>query len=394
MLLSRILCILLFTALEAVNGDSNPTSNTYERAPGFIKSRISQRDPKTKPINDSQLTRHLIPQPNPKETIGDYFDKYATKLDDPRNSTLMKEVPESSLIGRSLIRGPGYLGSIWNDTQESYNISISRCIQFADTVGTWTTTNGTTIENATLEDIIADLRIPFTTAADLSTYLSSRLLDNTAKIESEAEAFLNSTVCDATKFQSVTGASASSSPLPLPEDSALASKEDSLEDAPHDELRKILSTDVGHAPDVKFWVADGYWTAVLLSAGAVGGVGGALYKGFYNPNATDDRTSVVFSVAAALVITRGVIERLYMTGHMRFIEVSIIGAFLAWVRQAVKDAVAHVAELPSNLRQIGSDNHLSGCLEEIVVDNGYGLPSYSNPPAGVIELSPMGACRG
>lgn len=389
MLLSHTLCILLFTALEVVKGDTYSSYNAYERIPGFIKSRISQRNVQTKPVNDSQLTRHLIPTPNPKETIGDYFDKYATVLDEESNKSQISEVPESQITERNLIRRTGYLGSLWSGPQEVYNISLSRCIQFADTIGTWTNANGITTENATLESINGDLRIPFTSASDLSAHLSSRLLDNAAQAVSEAEAFLNSTVCNST----ITNlASPSTSPLPLPEDSALASKDASWPDMTHDELRRLLSNDVAHALDARFIAIDGYWTAVLMSMSAGAGVGGALYKGFYNRNATSENVAIVCFTAAGLIFARGIIERLYMTGTMRFIEASVISAFTAWFRQAV----AIVAGLQNNMRQISSDNQMSDCLEEIVIDSSEdSLPGYSQPQAGIIELVPMGGlCPG
>ena len=380
--------------LNFVNGAEHVSSEPHHQLPGLIKSRINQRNTKDKSFNNSQ-TRQLVPPPNPKDSVGEYFDKYATVLDEESNSTqITSEVPESELTGRGIDRGTGYLGTVWTGSEESYNISLSRCIVFSDIAGTWTNTNGTTTPNATLEHINSDLRTKYTGAADLSHHLKSRLLDNALHAIAEAEAFLNSTVCPSNQSEQLP---ASTTSLPKPQGSIATIEETSIPDITdlsvpdmtHDELRKLLvtNTDVTHSLNSNFLDIDGYWTSVLMSMTAGAGIGGALYKGFYSHNATSENVAIVCFTAAGLILVRGVVERLYMTGLLKFIEASIISAFTSWFRQAV-DAVASI---PSNLRQIGSDNHISGCLEEIVIDKGMdSLPTFQRPQAGVIEVIPMG----
>ena len=378
---------LVFVALAfgLVNGSIYPSSPPHEQKPTLIRSRISQRTPKHNDLNDSISTGDFPPPPQPDETVGEYFDKYAQILDSTSNTSFISNIKsESELTSRSLVRSSNFLESLWSDDKQDYNISISKCVLFSQTVGPWTASNDSTIANATLEDINNDLQRNVTTPATLSKHLQSRLLANAILAATEAESFLNDTICD---YES---GSAPLTPDPLPSPSTEIETDDSTTDLiiAHDELRKLLTSNTAHALDTKFFAVDGYWTGILMSMGAGAAVGGSLYKGFYNHNATATNVAVVCFAAAGLIMMRGIIERWYMNGSLRFVEASVLAAFTSWFRQAVAWGLSMQKEY---MRQVGADQQESGCLEEAVIEGGVGsLPGYSNSRAGVIELIPMG----
>ena len=122
----------------------------------------------------------------------------------------------------------------------------------------------------------------------------------------------------------------------------------------------------------------------------------ALYKGFYNHNASAENVAIVCFTAAGLIFARGIIERLYMNGVLKFVEASVISAFTAWFRQAVAALNFLHTGVRQSGSQVGADSRLSGCLESIVIEDSVdSLPSYSQPQAGIIQVIPMGGvCPG
>ena len=372
--------LLLALAFHFVIGDMYPSALSHEQEPTIIRSRVDQRNTKGQELSDSKAARNLPPLPQPHETIGYYFDKYADLLDgDTSNNPQMSEATQSEITQRNLVRTSDQLTSVWSDSKENYNISVSKCIHFSDIIGTWTTEDGTNKVNATMEDINNDLQKNISSMSDLSTRLRTRLLANVELAAFEAESLLNATVCNY---------STPVDPQPLP--SAPAATADTTDLIAHDELRKLLNSDTAHALDTKFMAMDGYWTSNIMSMGAGAAVAGALYKGFYNHNASSTNVAIVCFTAGGLIFARGIIERLYMNGMLRYVEVSVISAFTSWFRRAVQLALNLQREY---VRRVGADQQESGCLEEIVIENsGDSLPSYSDPRTGVIELVPMGVC--
>lgn len=361
--------LIIFSSTSAA-GERNPSPLAQDPTTANIRSRISRKDLWSDNENKSKSPSIMLPNPGPSQTVGDYLDNVDSILKDTSSDaqTESKSLPE--LTQRSFVRTHDFRKSVWSDGTEHYNISISQCIHFSEIIGKWTNLDGTTQAQATLSNITSDLNTRFHSQTELSNHLKSRLLANAELAASEASASLQSTLCN---YAPTPSSSSSSSP------------------SSHDnELRKLLApTPLDHL-NTKFLAIDGYWTGILMSMGAGATVGGTLYKGFYNHNATAGNVALTAFTAAGLIFVRGVIERLYMNGTLHYMEASVIAAFTAWFRQAVALAVSLQTAF---LQQVGADQANSGCLEEVVVESGVeGLRGYEEPGAYIIELVPMGRC--
>lgn len=361
---------------------------SHDQVPANIKSRINRKSVQSSEDIDSSSRPAdiVIPIPEPSQTFGDWIDDVDALLnetsDDDTHGSKITTTPE--LSARDFIRESDYRRSVWSNGPEQYNVSVSSCIRFSDTIGKWTTKDGTTVPEATLTNITLDLdgNAHFHNRTELSDHLKTRILTNAELLESEAEAALQSSICG---YGNASPPDSSSPPSSFISSSAPA--------ASHDELRKLLTPKAGlEHLNTKFMAMDGYWTASLAAMAAGSTVSGSLYKGFYNHNATSKSVALVCFSAAVLIFAHAVRERLYMTGHFAFMESSVVAAFLAWARQAIELAVSLQQAF---LQQVGADRTTSGgtvCLEEIVVENGLqGLSGYSEPGAH-IELVPLGRC--
>ena len=366
-LMQGALALSIISLLRLAVCQSNPSSLSQNQSTADIRSRINRGSVQSEKINSPGPASINLPIPEPLQTLGDYLDNVDNILNDTRLNDTSTDAPTkyksfSQISSRNFVRTDDYRKSVWFDGRDHYNISISKCIHFSETIGRWTHLDGTTQPDATLSNISSDLSTHFHNTTDLSNFVKSRLLANAELAASEAEASLQSTICNYDQ------------------------------PAPHDELRKLLApTNFDHL-NTKFFDVDGYWTGVLLSMGAGAAVGGSLYKGFYNRNATAENVALTCFTAAGLIFTRGVIERLYMNGTLAYVEASVIAAFTAWFRQAVAAALSLQKEFS---QQVGSaQTSPSGCLEMGSIEGGVGgLQAYSEPGAGIIELVPMGRCR-
>ena len=376
--LGTALVLFVSSTFHSVACGSYPSSLSQQQTPAISRSRVDRRDDNSKASRALKPAISVLPSPAPDQDIGAYFDHIDIILNDTSNGSQLSD-SESQLTSRNLVRSSDYLNSKWSDGQERYNISISKCVRFEEIIGTWTALDGTSKENATFTDLNNDLATHFTTMQDLSDHLKSRLLANTELAVTEAESYLNSTVCNYDQSNDTSQPGDNTPPV----DSALPPMV-------HDELRKLHASGSSiHALDTKFMAMDGYWTGVLFSMGAGAAVGGSLYKGFYNRNATAHNVAITAFVAAGLIFTRGVIERLYMNGMLQYTEASIVGAFVSWFRQA---AALGFSLQQQYLERVGSAQ-TDVCLDEIVVVSGAeGLQELSEPGAGIIELIPMGRC--
>lgn len=365
-LIQGALALSIISLLRLAVCESNPSSLSQNQATADIRSRINRGSAQSENINSPGPASINLPTPEPFQTLGDYLDDVDNILNDTNLNDTSTDAPTkyksfSQINSRNFVRTGDFRKSVWFDGTEHYNISISKCIRFSETIGRWTHLDDTTQPDATLSDITGDLSAHFRNTTDLSNFVKARLLANAELAASEAEASLQSTICNY------------------------------AQPAAHDELRKLLApTPVDHL-NTKFFAVDGYWTGVLVSMGAGATVGGSLYKGFYNRNATAENVALTCFTAAGLIFTRGVIERLYMNGVLAYAEASVIAAFTAWFRQAVAAALSLQREF---LQQVGSDQRSpSGCLERAQIESGIeGWQGYSEPEAGVIEMIPMGRC--
>ena len=352
--------LLIISSLGFVACEKRPSTLSQDQALANIKSRVNFRNAKSSNIKALRSASMLWPSVESYQTIGDYLDDVDKILNSTLNDTAKTYESNPQMAQRNLVRTDEYRQSAWFDGKEHYNISMSRCVHFSEIIGKWTDVDGTTQNNATLANITTDLQTRFENMTELSNHLKTRIIANAELAASEAEASLKTTMCNYDQ------------------------------PAAHDELRKLLAPTPFDHLNAKFLDMDGHWTNVIMSMGVHTAVVGSLYKGLYNRNATLENTALICFTAAGLVFTRGVIERLYMMGKLRFVEASVIAAFTSWFRRAVELALLL---LQGFMPQIGADQTSSGCLEEADIENGAdGLQGYSEPGAGIIELVPMGWC--
>ena len=259
----------------------------------------------------------LLPEirdPIPNQTLGLYIDQLAGSILGPRDLAKRRQIHTSTLLTSS-----------WTHNKVNYNISADKCLELGDVAGIYTNTNGT-INNATILDIINDLKLNLGSRTKIKYLAGSRILDNAYRATAEANAYLQRTLCG-----QGSGAGINT----------------------HDELRHLLAS-------------DGFVIALMIKSFAFSGVGAGVYTGILNRNATLGQAAGVALSAAGLVILDGIVTRLQVNGILNQVEALTIGVFTSWLRRAMI---------------VAADSQESLCVPEVVVHNGMGALPLSRDPS-------------
>ncbi|KAK3169686.1 hypothetical protein OEA41_009070 [Lepraria neglecta] len=279
------------------------------------------------------------PPPNPGEPAGQWIDQLFVDtnstsynmsdtlgssfsyLNITRNAAAASE-PAAKRRKRDYEEEYGLHESTWaNDTANiAYNISVdfSNCstgLRYSTDVGVYTFTNGTTSNETTLKDMVADLW----TLRHSTKTLNTRFANHTAMVAQlamdEANAVLNNgLICKNSTSSVVT--------------TALQPTDEII----HDELRHLLANPYS------------YWASVVLSAGTGAAAGAGIAAGLdyrFKGNVTAQNTIQTGTVVAVTIIIAGILNRMHEVGHLDNAQ-PIAQAAAAGARELV----------PQNVRQL------------------------------------------
>ena len=251
------------------------------------------------PAASSYDATDVLPVQPAGESLGDFLDQlFATQTGNVSENTTSAS-PESKRAYTNLVTTSPYTNSdglhqsCWDDDSDSgtitYNISVdfSNCgtgLNFSSDIGVYTFTNGTTNNETSLRDMVADLyslrhsrQTPNLNYANHTAALAQLALD-------EANQLLNtSLICPNTSAPSQTSITL------------------------HNELRHLLAN------------RHSYWTAVILSAGGgaiVGGTVAAITDAIFNGNVTVQNVVQTAIVIGAVVVIGGILTRLEQIGRL------------------------------------------------------------------------------
>ena len=128
--------------------------------------------------NSGVASMHSIAQPQPNETLGEYFDRLTSKND-------------TDLSKRQLRRTASLTEVVWSEDEMNFNISMSRCISLSDVAGTYTSKHGVQ-PSATIHDIIEDLQTRGGSEGANRIAYASRVEENAQQAIEAAKTYLDS----------------------------------------------------------------------------------------------------------------------------------------------------------------------------------------------------------